>query len=286
MKDRDTLIREVVQELKNKISFWMNEGLRYVMLPTGNRHAEEKNESRSAGGVTEGVEVSGAGAASAGVRAGRAGIGVFMSRDRAKGQLSILGAREEAREALPDIRSLDQLESFLRNCTRCRLHEGRTNLVFGTGDPHADIMFVGEAPGREEDLKGEPFVGRAGQLLDQMLAAAGLGRAEVYIANIVKCRPPENRNPQQDEIDACMPFLVMQIRFIAPKIICALGSVAFQALTGSKVSISKVRGRFIEYEGRFLLPTYHPAFILRNPYRREEGIEDLRKLKKKRDESG
>lgn len=163
-------------------------------------------------------------------------------------------------------------------CALCRLHEGRTKTVFGVGNPDATLMFVGEGPGRDEDLKGEPFVGRAGQLLDKIIAAMNLRRQDVYIANIVKCRPPENRAPMPDETGACSPYLAAQIEIINPKIVVTLGSPATQALLQEDVPITKVRGRFREWNGRLLMPTFHPAFLLRNPPKKKEVWEDMQKV--------
>lgn len=176
--------------------------------------------------------------------------------------------------------SLAAVRSELGNCRRCKLHPYRTQIVFGTGDPQAKLIFVGEAPGREEDLQGEPFVGQAGQLLTKIIQAIQLRREEVYIANIIKCRPPENRNPEPDEIAACEPFLIKQLQVIRPRLICALGTFAAQTLLKTEEKISSLRGRFHEYKGIPLMPTYHPAFLLRNPGRKREVWEDMKKIKK------
>jgi DNA polymerase len=173
---------------------------------------------------------------------------------------------------------LEGIRSEIGDCHRCKLSAGRTRLVFGTGDPKADLLFVGEAPGRDEDLAGEPFVGRAGKLLTEIIEAIGLRRAEVYICNVVKCRPPENRNPEPDEIEACGPFLRAQIRSIRPKVICALGKFAAQTLLEVETPISSLRGKFFEYEGIPFLATYHPAYLLRNPSAKREVWEDMKKV--------
>ena len=162
-------------------------------------------------------------------------------------------------ETLKDIR-LD-----LGDCQRCRLSKDRKNIVFGSGSPTAKIMFVGEGPGFEEDQQGEPFVGPAGQLMTKIIEAINLARSQVYICNIVKCRPPRNRNPQPDEINTCFAFLGRQIAAIQPDFICALGSIAAQTLLNTAEPISRLRGRFHDYKGIKLLPTYHPAYLLRNP---------------------
>jgi len=176
-------------------------------------------------------------------------------------------------------RRLNEFEESLKGCTRCKLSKGRTHLVFGEGNPEAELMFVGEGPGRDEDMQGRPFVGRAGQLLTRIISAMGLKRTDVYIANIVKCRPPNNRNPEPDEIKACLPFLLKQIDIIHPKVICALGSVAFQALMDTKESISKFRGSLYPWRSDIsIIPTYHPAFLLRNPHKKRDVWEDVQKI--------
>ena len=175
--------------------------------------------------------------------------------------------------------TLDQVRECLGECTRCKLHKGRTNIVFGVGNPAAKLVFVGEGPGRDEDIKGEPFVGRAGQLLTDIIEKGmKLKRSDVYIANIVKCRPPENRNPEEDEIAACEPFLLMQLAAIKPKIICALGKFAAQTLLKTKQPISSLRGNIYEYHGIKLIPTFHPAYLLRNPSDKPLVWEDVKKL--------
>jgi uracil-DNA glycosylase family 4 len=163
------------------------------------------------------------------------------------------------------IPSLESLRASLTGCKRCKLHAGRTHIVFGTGNPDADLVFVGEAPGYYEDKQGEPFVGKAGELLTRIIQAIGLRREDVYITNIIKCRPPNNRDPEPDEISQCEPFLRRQFEIIHPKIICALGRIAAQTLLQTTLPISSLRGRFHEYHGIQLLPTYHPAYLLRHP---------------------
>lgn len=166
----------------------------------------------------------------------------------------------------------------LKDCKRCVLAKGRTNLVFGEGNPGADLMFVGEGPGADEDAQGLPFVGRAGQLLTKIIEAMGYKRSDVYIANIVKCRPPNNRAPEPEEINACMPFLLRQIEAIKPKVIICLGSVAMQSLLGTAEKISQVRGKMREFHGIELMPTYHPAYLLRNPEKKKDVWEDVKKV--------
>jgi len=172
------------------------------------------------------------------------------------------------------------LREEIGECRRCKLHEGRTHLVFGVGNPRAELLFVGEGPGADEDLKGEPFVGRAGQLLDRMIAAMGLTRSEVYICNIVKCRPPQNRNPEPDEISTCLPFLKAQIAAVNPRVIVALGKVAAQTLLADASPISRLRGHWREALGKPLMPTFHPAYLLRSPGEKAKAWEDLKAVLK------
>jgi uracil-DNA glycosylase family 4 len=163
----------------------------------------------------------------------------------------------------------------LGECSRCKLGPTRTRLVFGVGNPGAELMFVGEGPGEDEDRQGEPFVGRAGQLLTKMIEAMGYRRDEVYIANVVKCRPPGNRNPEPDEIEACEPFLRAQIGAVGPKVVVALGKFAAQTLLRETSPISRLRGRWFRYEGVRLMPTFHPAYLLRSPHEKARAWEDL-----------
>ena len=164
------------------------------------------------------------------------------------------------------------------HCTLCKLHKARTNIVFGVGDPHAELVFVGEGPGRDEDEQGEPFVGRAGRLLTQMIEAMGLRREDVYICNVVKCRPPENRLPEKDEIATCSPFLYRQLAAIRPKVICCLGACAAQTLLSTNQGISRFRGEWLDWRGSRLIATYHPAYLLRNPSAKGEVWKDLQKV--------
>lgn len=176
--------------------------------------------------------------------------------------------------------TLEAIRTDLGDCTRCRLSKNRKNIVFGTGDPHAKLMFVGEGPGYEEDQMGEPFVGAAGRLLTKIIEAINHTREQVYICNIIKCRPPGNRNPMPDEIEICFPFLKRQIASVKPDIICALGTFAAQTLLETKSPISKLRGSFYDYMGSKVLPTYHPAYLLRNPEKKRDVWEDMKKLMK------
>ncbi len=172
------------------------------------------------------------------------------------------------------------IRADLGDCTRCKLHTlGRRQIVFGVGNPDAQLMFVGEAPGQDEDLQGIPFVGRAGQLLTKIIEAIGLTRDQVYIANVIKCRPPNNRNPEPDEVETCRPFLFAQIDAIRPKVIVALGKFAAQTLLETLDPISRLRGRVYEYRGARLVPTFHPAYLLRNPSSKREVWEDMKKVR-------
>jgi uracil-DNA glycosylase family 4 len=174
--------------------------------------------------------------------------------------------------------SLENISAFIGECQRCKLCKGRTKIVFGDGNPKAELVFVGEWPGHDEDVQGLPFVGRAGKLLTQMIEAMGLTRQDVYIANVVKCRPPENRLPEKDEIATCAPFLVRQLDAIRPKVIVCLGNCAAQSLIGTNKSISHFRGQWYDYRGARLIATYHPAYLLRNPAAKSDVWNDLKKV--------
>lgn len=178
------------------------------------------------------------------------------------------------------VETLEGIRDDLGDCTRCKLHTlGRRQIVFGVGNPGADLMFIGEAPGHDEDVQGIPFVGRAGQLLTKIIEAIDLRREDVYIANIIKCRPPENRNPEPDEVAACEPFVFRQVQTIQPKVIVALGTFAAQALLRTKDPISRLRGRVFTYGDAQLIPTFHPAFLLRSPERKRDVWEDMKKVR-------
>jgi uracil-DNA glycosylase family 4 len=175
---------------------------------------------------------------------------------------------------------LATIRADIGDCTRCKLHAlGRRQIVFGVGNPAADLMFVGEAPGHDEDVQGIPFVGRAGQLLTKIIEAIGLKRDEVYIANVIKCRPPENRNPEPDEVASCQPFLFSQIAAISPKVIVALGSFAAKTLLTTEAPISRLRGRVYDLQGAKLVCTFHPAYLLRSPDRKRDTWEDMKKVR-------
>jgi uracil-DNA glycosylase len=174
--------------------------------------------------------------------------------------------------------TLERIREDLGECTRCRLHKQRNKIVFGAGNPRAELVFVGEGPGHDEDVQGLPFVGRAGKLLTQMIEAMGLRREDVYICNVVKCRPPENRKPEDDEVATCSPYLYRQLEVIKPKAVVCLGATAAQALLKTKDSISRYRGQWFDFRGTKLLVTYHPAYLLRNPAAKGDVWKDLQKV--------
>ncbi len=210
----------------------------------------------------------------------RAGLGLGLVRG-SSAQLEELLDRLQGRtpaqagEAAPG-QDLAAIQAGLEGCRRCALAEHRHKLVFGQGPARARLMVIGEAPGQQEDAQGLPFVGPAGQLLDRMLAAVGIKRAQVYVTNIVKCRPPRNQDPRPEEVAACRPFLLAQVQALRPALILALGRPAAQALTGSDAPISALRGRLASLEGAPLLPTFHPAFLLRSPQHKAEVYRDLK----------
>ena len=176
--------------------------------------------------------------------------------------------------------SLAAVRDFIGDCTRCKLHKlGRKTVVFGSGNPNADLMFVGEAPGADEDEQGLPFVGRAGQLLTKIIEAINLKREDVYIANVIKCRPPGNRNPEPDEVATCEPFLAQQIEIIKPRVIVALGTFAAHLLLRTDAPISRIRGLKHQYRDAILIPTFHPAYLLRSPERKRDVWEDMKKVR-------
>lgn len=175
--------------------------------------------------------------------------------------------------------SLDELRENLGECARCALGDTRTQLVFGFGDPHADLMFIGEAPGRNEDLRGEPFVGAAGTLLDELLASIGLDRSQVYIANVLKCRPPNNRNPLAGEIELCTPYLAEQVRLVDPTVIATLGNFATKYVLGTDRGITTLRGRLFRVDGRRVVPVFHPAAALYDQSKRAVLFDDFQRLK-------
>ena len=200
------------------------------------------------------------------------GIDVWVERDAPAAEVEIAAV-----EPTPSAGDLDwaALQETVSKCTSCRLHETRTQTVFGVGNPAADWLFIGEAPGAEEDRRGEPFVGRSGQLLDQMLAAIGQSRASVFIANIIKCRPPNNRDPQPEEASACRGYLERQIAIVNPKIIIAVGKISAQNLLGTDAPVGRMRGKRHSFGNVPLVVTYHPAYLLRSPSQKRKSWEDL-----------
>lgn len=182
--------------------------------------------------------------------------------------------------------SWKELIDEINGCEKCRLCEKRTRVVPGEGNPNADLMFIGEGPGRDEDEQGRPFVGVSGQLLDRMIHAIGMERTEVYIANVVKCRPPMNRNPEPDEAAACLPYLRSQFVLVSPKVIVLLGKVACRYVLGEETPISRMRGRWIERKGIWFMPTYHPSALLREPAKKREAWEDFKMVRDKLAEVG
>jgi len=218
-----------------------------------------------------------------GARAARHHPGVGLpgrAEDRREPGATEAGAAAQAApEAAGDgAASLALIRSDLGECTRCRLHEKRTQIVFGVGDPRAELMFVGEGPGVDEDRQGEPFVGRAGQLLTKIIEAMGYRREQVYIANVVKCRPPENRTPLPDEVATCSPFLFRQIAAIGPRVLVCLGTPSAQTVLGTRQTITRLRGSFRELEGVKVMPTFHPAYLLRNPAAKKDVWDDMKKV--------
>jgi uracil-DNA glycosylase family 4 len=189
---------------------------------------------------------------------------------------------EKKKSSLPDDNKflLDMVVEEMGDCKRCKLYPTRKNIVFGAGSSRARLMFVGEVPGAEEDEQGIPFVGKAGQLLTKIIEAIDLKRSDVYIANIIKCRPPSNRNPDEDEITTCIPFLKKQIEIIAPEIVCTLGNIATRAMLDTDLEVTKLRGRFHERSGLKVMPTYHPSYLLMDPSKKRETWEDMKKIKK------
>lgn len=179
---------------------------------------------------------------------------------------------------LGEVGDLPALSAYIGDCQRCSLAATRNTLVFGVGNPQADLLFIGEAPGRNEDLRGEPFVGAAGKLLDELLASIGLHRSEVYIANVLKCRPPGNRDPLVSEIETCTPFLAEQVRIIDPKVIATLGNFSTRYILGTELGITRLRGRLYEVGGRRVVPIYHPAAALYSPDKRQVLFDDFRRL--------
>ena len=215
---------------------------------------------------------------------------VFSAKDARKGIHNLVlkesllvrkAERSEEKGSLEGVMSLEEVHHQIQDCRRCSLWSSRKTIVFGEGNPEAGLLFVGEGPGGDEDREGRPFVGRAGQLLTNIIKAMGFQRESVYIANIVKCRPPGNRTPKPEEVAACTPYLLGQVRAIRPKVICALGAVAARYFLQTEKPISALRGRFYSYEDMDLMVTYHPAYLLRNPAAKKFVWEDVQKIVKR-----
>jgi DNA polymerase len=267
-KDPASDALEIAREIENHLKFYREIGFEDIGgSPTGIELTPAANPetmpSSSTLDVTSGLE-----------QAGLFGDAVVSSTPR---------STTPRAPSLPVLESpapsLEAIREDLGDCTRCRLHEHRKTIVFGEGNPQARLVFVGEGPGAEEDATGRPFVGRAGQLLDKIIAAIELAREDVYIANIVKCRPPGNRTPERDEVETCEPFLFRQLAFIRPEVIVALGSPAFQCLLRTKEPITRARGEWRDWNGIKLMPTFHPAFLLRSPDKKREVWEDMKKVR-------
>ena len=206
-----------------------------------------------------------------------ADLAIPFEAPTATGEPGCGAATSQATAAAPA--DLEALKAEALSCTRCKLAECRTNVVFGEGSPSADVMFIGEAPGHDEDRQGRPFVGRAGQLLDRIIEnAMGMQRDEVYIANVAKCRPPQNRNPEPDEVAACLPFLKAQIQSIAPRVIVIMGRVAAHSLLSTTLAMGRLRGQELNYEGIDVVATWHPAYLLRNPSSKRETWDDIKRV--------
>jgi len=203
----------------------------------------------------------------------------YLAYLKEMGISSLPSSENSADNTIPSgILTLADVQKELGDCKRCKLHRTRKTIVFGEGKEKAGLMLIGEGPGYDEDVQGRPFVGKAGQLLTKILQSISLPREEVYITNIIKCRPPQNRNPEPDEIQSCNPFLVKQITVVRPKIICALGSFSAQTLLQTDTKITALRGKLYDLDGIRVVPTYHPAFLLRNPERKREVWEDMKKI--------
>jgi uracil-DNA glycosylase family 4 len=207
------------------------------------------------------------------------GLRSYLGSLKEMGVSYLPGSQIDSEKTVPSENlTLADVRKELGDCKRCKLHQSRRTIVFGEGNERAGLMLIGEAPGYDEDVQGRPFVGKAGQLLTKILQSINLSREEVYIANIIKCRPPQNRNPEPDEILICNPFLGKQITTVRPRIICALGSFSAQTLLKTDTKITALRGKLFDLEGITVIPTYHPAFLLRNPERKREVWEDMKKI--------
>ncbi len=249
---------EIGKEILGHLELYREMGVRIVSVPTASPTAESHKAAKATPRKAAGPPQPARGAAAP---------KVFIEHRTMFDELP--GTQE----------SLEAIRADLGDCRRCKLAPLRHSIVFGSGNPHAELMFVGEAPGADEDAQGLPFVGRAGQLLTKIIEAIQMKREDVYICNILKCRPPENRNPESDEIASCEPFLVRQIASVKPKVICALGTFGAQTLLRTKESISRLRGQFIDYRGAKLIATFHPAYLLRNPNEKRKVWEDVQKIR-------
>ena len=199
-------------------------------------------------------------------------VGEAQARQRAASRIDRLGPHRAPLQ-------LDAIRAEIGNCQRCKLAPTRTHIVFGSGNPDAELVFVGEAPGYDEDQQGLPFVGRAGQLLTKIIESIDLKRENVYICNVLKCRPPENRNPEPDEVASCNPFLRKQLAAIRPKIVCCLGTFAAQTVLQTAAPISRLRGKFFDLDGMRVIATFHPAYLLRSPEKKREVWEDMKQIR-------
>ncbi|MBI2820786.1 MAG: uracil-DNA glycosylase [Acidobacteria bacterium] len=255
------------EQLRAYLEFFGSIGVQYV-------RTDLPGEGGSAGGAVEAVRTDGE---TLGGRSGPVGAAAALSLFADAPRPDTLAPSEAVADP---VTAMQAARNELGDCVRCKLHRYRTQIVFGTGSVHAELMFVGEAPGADEDEQGIPFVGRAGQLLTRIIESIRLRREDVYIANIIKCRPPQNRNPEADEIAACSPFLLRQISVIRPRIICALGKFAAQTLLETQSPISQLRGKVFDRFGARIIPTFHPSYLLRNPAAKREVWEDMKAIRK------
>ena len=262
--DASDTVQDLALELRRHLAWQESDGTRTVLTERG-QIAKATQQAPSAAPVAAQVAQKAAPAA------------------QAKPATSSRGAAPKVPESSVIIRgeTLDEIRTELGECTRCKLCNGRKQIVFGSGNPRAELVFVGEAPGEEEDKQGVPFVGAAGQLLTKMIEAMKFSRDTVYICNVVKCRPPGNRNPEPDEIQSCEPFLRAQLRVIKPKVIVALGKFAAQTLLREDTAITRLRGQWRKYEGIDLMPTFHPAYLLRSPDEKKKAWMDLQEVMKR-----
>ncbi|HYB97777.1 MAG TPA: uracil-DNA glycosylase [Candidatus Limnocylindrales bacterium] len=248
------------------------------LLPRAGAPAAEARAAANIAALRSGATVAAPGPAPADARTAAAGATPQAPAVSSAAAGTRLGG-PLVEQAIVEAVSLEQLRGVLGECTRCKLCSGRTNIVFGVGNPAADLMFVGEGPGEDEDVQGEPFVGKAGKLLTDIITRGmGLKRSDVYIANVVKCRPPSNRNPEPDEIVACEPFLLRQVELVSPKVLVSLGNFATQALLRDRTSITRRRGQWHEFAGIPLMPTFHPAYLLRNPSDKRLVWDDIKQV--------